>query len=307
MMFGSKFPDRILVFLVFVLLGSLSLFVSCGTSSDLEGLRQESVYDRVIRTGKIRCAYVICPPACIKDPNSGKLSGAAIEAIQMVGKKLGLLVEFPEEVGWSTALEGLETNRYDLIATPLWTNADRAKIVGFSNPLCYNPVYAYVKKGQTRFNSVAAINSPDVRIATIDGDTSQVIAESDFPKAKRLAMVQSTDYASLMLNVATKKADVTFADPVGAFFFQKSNPDSIEVLDKQHPVRVFPTCWVFRRDQFEFKAMIDTVLDEVINSGTMDRLIDKYLPAPNLLYKVALPYQVPSSLSASKDGATVVR
>lgn len=292
----------------FLALALIACLGSCGTSTGLEESKQESVYDRVVRTGKLRCAYVICPPACMKDPNSGKLSGVAIEAMELLGKKLGLTVEFPEEVGWSTALEGLQTNRYDIIATPLWTNADRAKIVGFSNPLCYNPVYAYVKKGQSNLKSVAAINSPDVKIATIDGDTSQVIAESDFPQAKRLAMVQSTDYASLMLSVASKKADVTFADPVGAFFYQKSNPASIEVLDKQHPVRVFPTCWVFRRGQFEFKSMIDTVLDEVINSGAMDRLIDKYLPTPGLLYKVARPYEVPYSLeSASKSGSTAVQ
>ncbi len=267
---------------------------SCGSSSMVRNENRESLYHRVIRTGKIRCAYVICPPACLKDPNSGKLSGAGIDAIELVAKKLGLAVEFPEEVAWGTALEGLQTDRYDMIATPFWTNADRAKLADFAKPLCYNPIFAYVKKGNNRFKGhVEELNSIRIRIATIDGDTSQVIADADFPQAKRLAMPQTTDYAQLLLSVATRKADVTFADPVGAYWFDKNNPDAIEVLDVKRPVRVFPTCWMFRRGEFEFKAMLNTVLDEVINSGAMDKIIDKYLPAPNLLYRVAQPYQMP--------------
>ena len=50
---------------------------------------------------------------------------------------------------------------------------------------------------------------------------------------------------------------------------------------------------MFNRGEFEFKEMIDTVLDEVINSGAMDKIISKYEQAPNEVYRVALPYQLP--------------
>ena len=64
-------------------------------------------------------------------------------------------------------------------------------------------------------------------------------------------------------------------------------------LDSTHPIRLFPDCWMFSRGEFEFKAMLDTVLDEVINSGAMDKIISKYELAANLVYRVALPYQLP--------------
>jgi ABC-type amino acid transport substrate-binding protein len=275
---------------------------ACGNSQAVRGLQKESLYDRVIRTGKIRAGYVIYPPACVKDPNSGKLSGIGIEALELVCKKLGLTVEWTEEVGWGTMVEGLQTGRYDVVASLVWTNANRAKVAGFSKPLYYSPVFAYVKTGNSKFkNNFQLINSPETKITTIDGETGQVIAEADFPRAKRLSMPQMTDLSQLLLNVATGKADVAFAEPFIAYSYLKNNPGSLENVDPAHPVRMFPNCWMFNRGEFEFKSMIDTVLDEVINSGAMDKIVNKNLPEPNLVYRVALPYQIPTYSGKSQS------
>lgn len=280
--------------ILLVVLSISSLLCACTSTSAVQEIRHESLYDRVIRTGKIRCGYVLYPPFCIKDPNTGKLSGVGIDALELVAKKLGLTVDWAEEVGWGTMLEGLQTGRYDMVATPVWTNANRARLMGFSNPLCYSPIFVYVKKGDHRFASHPdKMNSPDITVATLDGETAQVIAEMEVPKAHRLSLPQTADFSQVLLNVATGKADFTFAEPVAASLFLKNNANTIEILNAAHPVRVFPNCWMFNRGEFEFKAMIDTVSSEVINSGAMDKIIDKYIAKSELIYRVALPYRVP--------------
>jgi ABC-type amino acid transport substrate-binding protein len=100
-----------------------------------------------------------------------------------------------------------------------------------------------------------------------------------------------TDYTQLLLNLATGKADVALIEPIIADGFISSNSNSIENISSGKPIRIFPNCWMFNRGEYEFKAMLDTVLDEVINSGAMDKIISKYEKAPNQLYRVALPYQ----------------
>jgi ABC-type amino acid transport substrate-binding protein len=130
-------------------------------------------------------------------------------------------------------------------------------------------------------------------IATIDGETAQVIAEADFPKAGKLSMPQMTDCNQMLLNVASKKADVTILEPAFTNQYINHNPGSVENICPSKPIRVFPNCWMFSRGEFEFKAMLDTVLDEVINSGAMDKIISKYEHAPNEIYRVAVPYQLP--------------
>jgi polar amino acid transport system substrate-binding protein len=255
---------------------------------------KQSLYDRVIQSGKIRCGYVIDPPGCIKDPNTGKLSGIGIEAVELIGKKLGLVIDWTEEVGWGTMLEGLQTGRYDMVATPIWTNANRAKIVAFSEPLYFSPIFVYAKKGDHRFvGHLEKIDLPSVKIATVDGDTGQVIADADYPKAGRLSSPQMTDLSHNLLSVATGKADVAFADPTLSVRYVINNPNSVENISRVHPVRVFPNCLSFARGEFEFKAMFDTVLQEVMNSGAMDKIISKYEAAPNVVYRAALPYQFP--------------
>ncbi len=277
-----------------IMMMSLSL-CSCASSTKItQSAQKQSLYDRVIQAGKIRCGYVVAFPGCVKDPNTGKLAGIGPDALELIGKKLGLTVEWSEEVGWGTMLEGLRAGRYDIVGVPVWTNPNRAKLAAFSKSLYYSPIFPYAKKGDTRFKGqLEKINAPTIKIATIDGETGQVIADADFPKAGRLSMTQMTDLSQLFLSVATKKADIAFAEPIVVDQYVRNNPGSVENVSPNKPVRLFPNCWMFNRDELEFKAMLDTVLDEVINSGAMDKIISKYEPSPNLIYRVALPYKQP--------------
>src|SRR5438270_6559114 len=98
-----------------LLIGVCVLASSCtqigGNSNPAVG----SLYDHVVSSGKLRCGYVIYNPGCIKDPNTGKLSGIGVEAMEIVAKKLGLRLEWTEEVGWGTMIEGLQSGRYDIV------------------------------------------------------------------------------------------------------------------------------------------------------------------------------------------------
>jgi polar amino acid transport system substrate-binding protein len=271
------------------------LLCSCASSiNSTQVQKNQSLYDRVIQSGKIRCGYVIYPPSCLKDPNTGKLEGISVEALELVAKKLGLTVEWTEEVGYGTMIEGLKTGRYDMLGTAIWTNAARAKLADFGGPLYYTPMDLYVRKGDKRFTGHwEKINSPSVKITNVDGGTGQIIADEDYPKAGKLSMPQLTDLTQNLLNLAAGKADVSFAEPFTVDRFIRNNPNSIENISVGKPVRIFPNCWMFNRGEFEFKSMLNTVLDEVINSGALDKIIAKYPPAEKLVYRTAMPYKLP--------------
>ncbi len=275
-----------------LVLPAIMLLTGCNAYSNNSSITEaDSVYKRVLRAGKIRAAYAIYPPYCMKDPNTGAMSGIGVEALELVAKKLGLTVQYTEEVGWGSLIEGLESNRYDMIAMPVWTNPSRAKAAWFAKPLCFNPVFAYVRKGDQRFKNLANANSPDVITSGIDGTTEDLIAQTDCPKAKHLTMPQLTDISQNFLNITSKKADIVFAEPGFATRFMKANPNLIENITPNHPVRIYSTCWLLKRGEAEFKAMIDTVLDEIQNSGEMERIVHKYEKAKLAVFLVAEPYQ----------------
>ena len=286
---------------VAALMACLILHGCAGTSVATAPVEQ-TVYDRVMSKGKIRCGYVVYTPGCLKDPNSGELSGIGTDALKAVAKTLGLEIEFVEEVGWGSMIEGLQTNRYDIVSTPIWTNANRAKQADFSDPLFFSPIFVYARKGDQRFGNgnLSKLNSPDFSISTIDGETAEIIAREDFPKAKTVSLPQLTDLAQMLLTVDTGKADVTFMEPASAAAYIENNPGKVEIVKTDRPIRVFSNCWMFKRGQMEFKNMLDTALAQLINSGAMEKILAGYEPSPNTLYRTALPYRVPAGQGTSQ-------
>ena len=141
-----KIRNSIIVFISIVTVA----LTGCSLNSN-SPCRAESVYERVMKSGTIHCGYAMFPPYCMKDPNTGKLSGIFVDILNEAGKNLGLKIEWTEEVGWASIIQGLEANRYDLVPTGIWPNASRGKHASFSIPLFYNALNIYVRAKDNRF------------------------------------------------------------------------------------------------------------------------------------------------------------
>jgi ABC-type amino acid transport substrate-binding protein len=244
-----------------------------------------------MKSGKIRCADVVCAPGVYKDPNSGKLSGIMVDAMTKAAEKLQLEAEFVEEVGWGTMNEGLLTDRYD-VALFAFKSATRGRVVDFSAPLFYSAINAYGRPDEKRFISgTDSMNDPSVLIATVDGEMSSMIAARDFPRATQVTLPQMTDLSQMLLNVSTGKADLAFVEVAVAEEFLKKNPNTIENLTPARPIKVMPNAVLFKQNEHAFKAMLNLAFEELLNSGYIDSLIKKYEPLPNVIDSVALPYQ----------------
>lgn len=282
-----------LIFFVFMW---LVFFISCNNPTNStdkkDQVSTESAYDRIIETGIIRCGYVSNPPSCMVDPNTKKLTGIVVEAIEFAAKNLGLKVEWTEEVGFGSMIEGIKANRYDMVPCAIWPNAARARHVDFSIPLFYSGVGIYVRQTDNRFvDNIKAIDSKDVIIATMDGEMADTIARTDFPMAKTLQVPQLSEITTMLLNVKNNKADVTFVELFFANEFLKNNPGSIKNITPDKPVRIFPNTIMLKKGEFMLKSMINTSLEELINQGIINKLLDKYEPAPGTFYRLRSPYR----------------
>jgi polar amino acid transport system substrate-binding protein len=263
-----------------------------GTDKTAQSSTSNSVYNRVIASGKIRCGYVVYPPGLNKDPKTGKFSGISYDAIEQAAKNLKLKVEWTEEVGWGTMIEGLQSDRYDAICSPVWANTTRGKLVDFSVPLFYSGIGAYVRSGDTKFNNLKALDNSGIKIATMDGEMSDIIAQAQFPKAQKVSLPQNSDVSQLLLNVSQNKADVTFVEPFFGAGFMKSNPGALKNIALQRPIRVFGNTMMFKRGETEFKQMMNSAFEELLNQGYVDDLISKYEPFPGAFYRAQQPYRV---------------
>lgn len=256
--------------------------------------KRPDVAARVLETGKIRVAYVTAPPAVRKDANSGALSGIFVDALSLAARNLGVEAQWTEEVGWGTMIEGLKADKYDLVCTTVWPNGSRARQAQFTTPLYFTPIGVYVRKGDNRFTgNLRAVNSKNTRVATIDGEMAEMIARNRFPEARIVSLPQLTDITQMLLQVAEGKADITFAMTSDGERFLKANPGTLENIAYQNPIQVFPCCYMLRKDQPEFKEMLNVALRELINAGMVDDLISRYEEFPGTIYPVALAFKAP--------------
>jgi ABC-type amino acid transport substrate-binding protein len=275
-------------------LACMAVFIASGQKVTETGNSPQhvSLYDRVMKSGKIRAAYTIYPPGCFKDEN-GKLKGVFVETLEEAAKNLGFTVEWTEEVGRAAQIEGLENDRYDMIGSAVWANPERAKLATLSSPLYYSPFYIYARKDDPKFNEnirMAALNSPDVRIAMVAGSTSEAITKDQFPNATRVALPRMTDRGVSFLDATNNKVDIIIMEKSQAMKLLESNPGTIVNIKPSVPLRVIGNCYMFRRNELEFQNMLNSEINDLLTSGFVERQLEKYEKYANSQLRIAPPY-----------------
>lgn len=254
---------------------------------------KESAYDRVMRTGTIRCGYFNAMPYFMIDPVSGKKSGIAYEYMERLGKELDLKIDWAAEVGYGDLIAALHSGKIDAFCSMLWNNPSRAKQIDFVMPLNFNVVRAYVRKGDTaRFKGgLAAVNNEKIRISCVDGEMTALIANADFPEAQKICLPQLSPMADMFMNVVTDKADIIFTAPDVVADFEKTNGDKLDELKLPTPVRIFPAAVAINRGEFEFLRMLDHTTAFLHSMGYIDQVLDKYETTPPNFMRMAKPYK----------------
>jgi polar amino acid transport system substrate-binding protein len=254
-------------------------FTSSASSGSPAAAVRESAYDRILRTGVIRCGYIVYPPYLLKDPNTGQMSGPAFDFMSVIAKELNVKLEWTEETGWGTFHEGLNGNRYDLMCVPVWQSGARARIALLSKPLYYNPVYAFARANDNRFDKdTESIDKPGIRIAVGDGNPTQETRRMKFPRTDELAVPDSADYSAVILNVATGKADVALENADNVARFNAASKDKLKVVGGGKPLRMFANVLAMRQGEFALKAALDSVIEAINNSGEASAIVQKYSP-----------------------------
>jgi ABC-type amino acid transport substrate-binding protein len=275
----------------FVFAISLALF-GCLLSANAFAVDvKESAYERVMRTGTLRCGYFEENPFTIVDPNTNKHSGIANDLAETIAAQAGLKLEWTEAVNFATLVTDLQNGRYDAICASVF-NIPRGGKIDYTTPYIYVPSYAYVRPDEKRFDKdLNAVNDPNVTIAILDGEGSSTIASRFYPKAKRYALPQTSEISQMLLAVADKKADVGFVLPTVYDQFNKNNPGKLKQVAGKDPFYVFSVSFALAPGQRELKNMLDFMMKQIVVSGEMDKIIDKYETKPGTFLRVAKPYR----------------
>ncbi len=257
--------------------------------------QKESAYDRVMRTGTLRCGYATYDPVLVKDAITGEVKGIAVDIMEEVGKRLSLNIDWNLEFTYVTGFEELKSNRYDMVCTALWGWASQARVGELIGPIYFYPIGAWVRSDDTRFDDgLSAINNENITISGVDGTFPLDAAREDFPKAKTISLPQSSDYVQPMMDVVTKKADVTFMDNNIGLRFLEKNPGTVKNIAIDPPFKIYGHHFMVNRGEFELRSMIHYTLEQMRIEGVIDRILKKYEAKPGAgYYRLPKPYEVP--------------
>ncbi len=232
-------------------------------------------YERVIRSGTLRCAYAFYPPFLSANPNDGKLKGVMADVMVEFAKASGLKVEWGPEIDWSDIAATLETGKADAFCAGMFMTPARGRVIAGTVPLYFATAEAYVRPDDRRFdNNVDRINQDDVRIAVNPGDLSEEVARRSFPKAQRIDKGPLGGEAQLFMDVAANKADLTISGPSNVFAYNQNNPVAIlRKVEFQHPLMSFPIIVGVEIHETALLHLLDASLRNIIDNGMADRIL----------------------------------
>ncbi|MCB1551533.1 MAG: transporter substrate-binding domain-containing protein [Alphaproteobacteria bacterium] len=251
---------------------------------------KESAYDRVTRTGTIRCGYFVWAPYFSVDMETGKKSGAYYDIIEQLGKVLNLKIEWSYEYTLGQQVEALRTGKVDALCADGSFTRSAMPYVTYSEPYMFLLGYVYGAKESPRARNFETLNNEKTRFTLIDGDGSAEYVQMYFPKAQLLSMPSTSDPSQLALNIVTGKADAMFNDPVTfAYYREEDRAKMVRVSDK--PVAILPLNMSVAKGESDLLDMLNQGVDLMNDTGMLDKILDQYDPSGELLKRPQKRYR----------------
>ncbi|MFZ2619405.1 MAG: transporter substrate-binding domain-containing protein [Alphaproteobacteria bacterium] len=253
---------------------------------------KEDAFERVMRTGVLRCGFVDYNPTNIVDPKTGAQSGILYDVAEEMAVMLGLKVEWIASEGWAAFVTDLAHGRFDAFCGAGFGLPQELKETELIGPIYYSPIFAWVRHDDARFDQgLQVLNSAEFTIAETDGSVSGIIAREDFPLAKIVSLPQTAPYTSMLLNVESKKADVAFVENFSAYGYIAHNTQVLKRVETPEPVRIYTNVFSVKKGEFALQSMLQRTLENMHMTGKVKAILAKYAEKPDTFWPVAEPYK----------------
>jgi polar amino acid transport system substrate-binding protein len=222
----------------------------------------------LVQSGKLRVALGLGSPVlAIKDPNSGQVSGPAMDLARVLARKIGAQLEPVEYPRPGAILQGIQNNEWDV--TFLVADPARSVEADFSPPYMQTD-YTYLVPAGSSKHSVADVDEPGVRIAVPRGDGSDL----RLTQMLKHAELMRTDSVAAILDMVRAGQVDAYAGPRVVLLKLSDQAPGSRVLDEGFAdidyVAMVPKGKAGRI------AYVSDFIEEAKSSGLMQRTIDQY-------------------------------
>ena len=221
-----------------------------------------------VEAGKLHMATNAAFPPYEMTTDDGGFEGIDVEVAQAIADKLGLELVI-NDMDFSTVVTSVQQGKCDMAMAGLTVNEDRLKNVDFTSSYATGIQVIIVKEG----SDVTIDNLGDQLIGTQEGTTGWQYCTDDFGQEHVQAF---TSGAAAVQALVAGSVDCVVIDNEPAKAYVEANP-GLTILDTEYAVEDYAIG--VSKDNPALREAIDAALVELIEDGTVQTIVDKYITA----------------------------
>ena len=194
--------------------------------------------------------------------------------LKMPNLKLNL-----QPVTSSNRIPLLQNGTIDMECGSTTNSVDRQKQVAFGPTYFVINVTAAVKK-KSNINSLADLNGKT--ISTTAGTTSvTLLRQYEKTKSADIKSIDAKDHAESFLLLTQDRTSAFIMDDIllAGLIANSANPGDYKILTNES-LRTEPYSMMIRKDDPQFKALVDKTVGGIMKSGEIDKLYAKWFTSP---------------------------
>ncbi|MBY6262309.1 transporter substrate-binding domain-containing protein [Azospirillum sp. 412522] len=234
---------------------------------------EASRLDAVLAAGTLRVGTTgDYKPFTYLNPQTRTFEGMDIDLAEAMGKALGVKVEFVK-TSWGSLLPDLLADKYDIAVGGVSVTLERQKKALFSDALMRDGKTPITRcENKDRFQTVADIDKPGVRLIVNPGGTNEKFARANISNAQ---VEVHPDNVTIFDQIVAGRADLMITDAVETRLQQKLHPELCAVHPDQ-PFDFSEKAFLLPRD-IVLKLWVDQWLHQTVATGQYQAVFNRWL------------------------------
>lgn len=199
--------------------------------------------------------------------------GLDVEMAESLAKALGVRLEIVPTT-WSALMGDLRDGKYDIGMGGISVTLERQKAALFSTPILRTGKAPIARcADQARFQTLADIDRPGVRVVVNPGGTNERFARANIRQAEITVFPNN---AEIFGELVAGRADVMMTDSVETRLQQRLRPE-LCAINPDKPLDFGELAYMLPRDPV-WKAYVDQWIHVMTETGERQRLAAKWIP-----------------------------
>lgn len=200
--------------------------------------------------------------------DDGGFEGIDVEIATAIAEKLGLELDILD-MDFDSALLAVQQGKSDIVMAGVTVNEDRQLVMDFTDSYATGVQVIIVKEG----SDVTIDNMGESLIGTQRGTTGNIYCTDDYGEEHVMAYDDGFTAVQALMN---GQVDCVVIDNAPAQEFVKNNA-GLTILDTEYANEDYAIG--LNKGNTALLDAINTALNELISDGTVQTIIDKYIPA----------------------------